>query len=172
MKTLVIYFSRADENYFGGAMRYIDKGNTEVVAEYIQDIVGADLFKVERKVDYAADYRTCIKEAQDEQRRGELPELKRYLDNIDDYDVVFIGGPIYWGTLPQPMFTQLSKLDFKGKIIMPFSTHEGSGLASIVRDIKKYCVGAEAKPGLAIMGSSVKSAKPSLERWIKENLSL
>lgn len=170
MKALVIYFSRADENYFGGAMRYISKGNTEVVAEFIQDITGADLFKVERKVDYAKDYRTCIQEAQVEQRKGELPELKRYLDNVNDYDVIFIGGPIYWGTLPQPMFTQLERLDFKGKVIMPFSTHEGSGLASIVRDIKKYAPNAEVKSGLAIVGSNVNSSKPSLERWIKENL--
>ena len=170
MKALVIYFSRADENYFGGVMRYISKGNTEVVAEFIQDITGADLFKVERKVDYAKDYRTCIQEAQVEQRKGELPELKRYLDNINDYDVIFIGGPIYWGTLPQPMFAQLSKLDFTNKVIMPFSTHEGSGLASIVRDIKKYAPNAEVKSGLAIVGSNVNSSKPSLERWIKENL--
>ena len=170
MKALVIYFSRADENYFGGAMRYITKGNTEIVAEFIQELTGADLFKVERKIDYAKDYRTCIKEAQDEQRRGELPELKRYLDSVNDYDVIFIGGPIYWGTLPQPMFTQLNGLDFKGKTIMPFSTHEGSGLASIVRDIKQHCSGADVKPGLAIVGSNVKASKPSLERWIKENL--
>ena len=170
MKALVIYFSRIDENYFGGAMRYITKGNTEVVAEYIQQITGADLFKVERKVDYAKDYRTCIQEAQVEQRKDELPELKRYLDNVDGYDVIFIGGPIYWGTLPQPMFTQLSRLDFKDKIIMPFSTHEGSGLASIVRDIKKYAPNADIRKGLAIVGSNVGSAKPQVDRWIKENL--
>ena len=170
MKVLVIYFSRIDENYFGGAMRYITKGNTEVVAEYIQQITGADLFKVERKVDYAKDYRTCIQEAQIEQRKGELPELKRYLDNVDGYDVIFIGGPIYWGTLPQPMFTQLSRLDFKDKIIMPFSTHEGSGLASIVKDIKKYAPNAKIRKGLAIVGSNVNNAKPQVDRWIKENL--
>ena len=170
MKALVIYFSRIDENYFGGAMRYITKGNTEIIAEYVQELTGADLFKVERKVDYAKDYRTCIQEAQVELRLGELPELKRYLDNIDGYDVIFIGGPIYWGTLPQPMFTQLSRLDFKDKIIMPFSTHEGSGLASIVRDIKKYAPNAEIRKGLAIVGSNVGSAKPQVDRWIKENL--
>ena len=170
MKALVIYFSRIDENYFGGAMRYITKGNTEIIAEYIQELTGADLFKVERKVDYAKDYRTCIQEAQVELRLGELPELKRYLDNIDGYDVIFIGGPIYWGTLPQPMFTQLSRLDFKDKIIMPFSTHEGSGLASIVKDIKKYAPNAEIRKGLAIVGSNVNNAKPQVDRWIKENL--
>lgn len=171
MKSLVIYFSRADENYFGGSMRYIDKGNTEVVAEYIQDITGADLFKVERKAPYSKDYMTCIKEAQDEQRRNELPELVKELSDIDGYDVIFIGGPIYWGTLPQPMFTQLSKLDFTGKTIMPFSTHEGSGLASVVRDIKKYAPRAEVKQGLAITGSNVRSSKPSLQKWIDEQLS-
>ncbi len=170
MKSLVIYFSRVDENYFGGQMKYITKGNTEVIAEYISDITGADLFKVERKKDYVKDYRTCIEEAKVEQRNNELPELKAYLDDISDYDVIFIGGPIYWGTLPQPMFTELSRLNFDGKIIMPFSTHEGSGLASIVRDIKKYAPNANIKSGLAIVGSNVYQSKDKVERWIKENL--
>ncbi len=170
MKSLVIYFSRADENYFGGQMRYIDKGNTDVVAEYIKDITGADLFKVERKKDYAKDYMTCINEAKEEQRKGELPELKKYLDSIEGYDTVFIGGPIYWGTLPQPMFTQLGRLDFTGKTVMPFSTHEGSGLGSVVSDIKKICKGADVRSGLAISGSSVSGSKNIVEKWIKENL--
>lgn len=170
MKALVIYFSRADENYFGGSIRHIDKGNTEIVAEYIKDIVGADLFKVERKVPYSKDYMTCIKEAQDEGRRNELPEIVGELNDVDDYDVIFIGGPIYWGSLPQPMFTLLSKLDFKDKVIMPFSTHEGSGLGSIVSDIKKYAPNADIKPGLAIVGSSVRSSRPLLEKWIEEKL--
>ncbi len=114
---------------------------------------------------------TCIKEAQDEQKRNELPELVKELSNIDNYDVIFVGGPIYWGTLPQPMFTQLSKLDFKDKVIMPFSTHEGSGLASIARDIKKYAQKANVKPGLAIVGSNVNSSKPLLQKWVDEQLS-
>lgn len=170
MKSLVIYFSRADENYFGGSMKYIDKGNTEIVAEYIKKITGADLFKVERKVPYSKDYMTCIREAQDEQRKNELPELKEYLDDVSDYDVIFIGGPVYWGTLPQPMFTELARLSFTGKTVMPFTTHEGSGLASVPLDLKKICKGADVKPGLAIVGSSVNSSKQKLEKWINENL--
>ena len=170
MRSLVIYFSRADENYFGGSMRYIEKGNTEVAAEFIKDIVGADLFKVERKVPYARDYQTCIDEAKQEQRNNELPEIKRCLKSIEDYDVIYIGGPIYWGTLPQPMFTQLTKLDYEGKIIMPFSTHEGSGLGSVVRDLKKICVGADIKEGLAINGSRVNSSKSAIEKWISNNI--
>ena len=170
MKSIVIYFSRADENYFGGSMRYIEKGNTEIVAEYIQELTGADLFKVERKTPYSKNYRICIQEAQDEQRRNEKPELVRYLDNISEYDVVYIGGPIYWGTLPQPMFTQLEKLNFTGKIIMPFSTHEGSGLANIVSDIKKYAPNANIKSGLSIVGSTVHNSKPRIEKWIIDNV--
>lgn len=170
MKSLVIYFSRTDENYFGGAMKYIKKGNTEVIAEFIQELTGADLFKVERKIPYSANYQKCIKEAQDEQRKGELPELANYLDDISKYDVIYIGGPIYWGTLPQPMFTELKRLDFEDKIIMPFSTHEGSGLASIVSDIKKYAPNANIKSGLAIVGSKVYEAKGQVESWIKKNI--
>ena len=170
MKSLVIYFSRADENYFGGSMRYIEKGNTEVIAEYIRDLVGVDLFKVERKMPYSPDYKKCIEEAKIEQRNNELPELVNYLDDISSYDVIFIGGPIYWGTLPQPMFTELSRLDFNGKIIMPFSTHEGSGLAHIVSDIKKYASNAIIKEGLAIMGSKVYGAKDEVDLWIKRNI--
>jgi len=166
MKSIVIYFSRADENYFGGSMRYIEKGNTEIVAEYIQELTGADMFKVERKIPYAKDYRTCIQEAQDEQRRDEKPELVKYLDDITGYDVVYVGGPVYWGTLPQPMFTQLERLDFSGKIVKPFTTHEGSGLASVVSDLKRVCKGATVKDGLAIVGSQAKSSKDKIKSWL------
>lgn len=170
MKAIVIYFSRADENYFGGALRYINKGNTEIVAEEIQKITNADLFKVERKTDYAKDYMTCIEEAKVEQKDKARPELKAYLDDISNYDVIFIGSPIYWGTMPQPMFTELERLDFNNKIIMPFTTHEGSGLANVVKDIKAITKGAVIKEGLAIVGSKVSKAKEQIERWIKNNL--
>ena len=170
MKALVVYFSRADENYFGGSMRYIEKGNTEVVAEYIKQITGAELFKVERKVPYSKDYMTCIKEAQEEQRSNKRPELVKYLDDISDYDVIFIGSPIYWGTMPAPLFTELERLNFEGKIVMPFTTHEGSGLGSVVSDIKKIAIGGTVKQGLAITGSTVKNSKVRVEQWIRENI--
>ena len=166
-KGIIIYFSRADENYSVG---YITKGNTEVVAEYIRDITKADMFNVERKVSYAKDYNTCIKQAQDEQRRGERPELKQMLNSIEDYDVVFVGSPIYWGTMPNPLLTQLEKLNWQGKTVMPFTTHEGSGLGNVVADLKNICKGATVLNGLAITGSAVKGSKDKVQNWIKQNL--
>ena len=109
-KSIVIYFSRADENYGVG---YIEKWNTEVIAEYIQELAWADLFKVERKIPYAKDYATCIKEAQEEIDNDERPEIVNTLESIDDYEVIYIWGPIYRWQLPQPMVTQLEKLKRK-----------------------------------------------------------
>lgn len=123
MKSLIIYFSRADENYFGGEMRYIDKGNTEVVAEYIKDIVGADTIKVEPSIPYSKEYMECINEAKDRTREHNAP-IKEKINDISGYDVIYIGSPIYWGGMPEEMFTALKELDFNGKIIRPFVTHE------------------------------------------------
>ena len=152
----VIYFARAEENYGVG---YIDKGNTEVIAEYIRDLTGAELFKVERKKPYAKDYNSCIKEAQIEQQRNERPELVKVLPSIEGYEVIYVGAPVYWGNLPQPMLTQLEKLNWKGKIVRPFTTHEGSGLGNIPNQLKSICKGAQVLSGIAIRGTSVRSSK-------------
>ena len=161
MKALIIYFSRADENY---AVGYIDKGNTEIVAEFVQELTGADMFKVEPAVPYAADYQTCIEEAK--QRIGNAP-IKEKLTDIADYDTVFIMSPIYWGTYAPEVETALTGLDFTGKTVRVISTHEGSGLGSMVDDVKKMCKGAnEDSKGLAIKGSSVKSSKAAIEKWL------
>ena len=162
-KSLVIYFSRADENYAVGS---IDKGNTEVIAEYIGDITGADLFKVEPLKPYSKSYKECCNEVAEEKRQNARPELKEYLNDISNYEVIYIGSPIYWGTMPMCMFTQLEKLDFTGKKVMVFTTHEGSGLGNVVSDVKKICKGANVLESLAIKGSSVYEAKEKVEKWI------
>ena len=157
MKTLIIYFSRADENY---AVGYIDKGNTEIVAEFVQELTGADMFKVEPAVPYAADYRTCIEEAK--KRIGNAP-IKEKLSDISAYDTVFIMSPIYWGTYAPEVETALTGLDFSGKTVRVISTHEGSGLGSMVSDVKKMCKEAKVdSKGLAIKGSSAKSSKAAI----------
>jgi flavodoxin len=160
-KSLIIYFSRADENY---AVGYIDKGNTEIVAEYVRDMTGADMFKAEPLVPYSADYNTCIEEAK--KRVGNAP-IKDSLTDISAYDTIYIMSPIYWGTYAPELETAIKDLDFSGKKVRVITTHEGSGLASVVRDVKKNCKGAIVdEKGLAIKGSQAKNSKATVERWL------
>ena len=161
MKSLIIYFSRADENY---AVGYIDKGNTEIVAEFVQELTGADMFKVEPEVPYAKDYNTCIKEAK--QRIGNAP-VKTKLTDISAYDTIFIMSPIYWGTYAPEVETVLEGLDFSGKKVRVICTHEGSGLSGMPSDVKKMCKGASVDlNGLAIIGSKVKDSRKTVEGWL------
>ena len=160
-KSLIIYFSRADENYSVG---YIEKGNTEIVAEYVRDLTGADMFKVHPLVPYAKDYMTCIKEAKE--RIGNAPIIEK-LDDISNYEVIYIMSPIYWGTYAPELETAIKDLDFTGKTVRVITTHEGSGLGSAVTDVKRICKGANVlDDALAIRGSSVKDSKNRIEEWI------
>ena len=168
MSSIVIYFSRDGENYFGGQLKNIEKGNTEVIAKYIRELDGADLFKVEPAVEYPQDYMKCIDVAKKEQQSDARPEIKESLDNIDAYDTVYIGFPNWWGTLPMPMFTQLEQLDFTGKVVKPFITHEGSGFGSSQKDLNRLCEGSEMKNGLSIPGANVYDAKDKVKAWINE----
>ncbi len=161
-KSIIIYFSRADENYSVG---YIDKGNTEVVAEYIKDITGADIFKVEPKIPYSKDYDTCIEEAKVRQANHNAEILEK-VPNLTCYEVIYIGAPVYWGDMPEEMVTALKDINFSGKIIRPFTTHEGSGLGNIPSQIKRICNGANVVDGLAIRGASVNSSRNKVEDWI------
>ena len=164
-KSIIIYFSRADENYFGGEMKYVDKGNTEVIAEYIKDIVGADIFKVEPLNPYSANYMECIEEAKVRTREHNAP-IQENIPNISSYEVIYIGSPIYWGGMPEELFTALKGLNYSGKTIRPFTTHEGSGLSGVPRQLKEICNGAEVLDGLAINGSQVNNSKQKVEDWV------
>lgn len=168
MSGLVVYFSRNGENYFGGELKNLEKGNTEVIAEYIHELTGADLFKVEPAVEYPIDYMECIDVAKKEQKQNARPEIKETLNDISSYDTIYIGFPNWWGTLPMPMFTQLEQLDFGGKTVKPFVTHEGSGFGTSKKDLKKLCAGADIKNGLSIPGVNVGDAKGTVEAWINE----
>lgn len=161
-KSIIIYFSRADENY---AVGYIEKGNTEVIAEYIRDITGADMFKVEPLEDYSENYMTCIEEAKVRTRTHNAP-IKESVPDISSYEVIYVGSPVYWGGMPEELFTALKGLDYTRKTIRPFVTHEGSGLSSIPNQLKQICVGANVTEGIAITGSTVSSARNKIENWI------
>ena len=168
-KTLIAFFSRADENYFGGAMRYVKVGNTEIVAGIIKDLVPADTFKIEMKNPYSPVYMTCIEEAKKDLRAKARPELVSIPESIDEYDTVILAYPNYWGTMPMAVYTFLENFDFSGKTILPLCTNEGSGMGSSEREIKKTCPGANVKKGLPITGSAAASSKSSVERWLKAN---
>ena len=160
-RSLVIYFSRADENY---AVGYVDKGNTEYIAEYVRDYINADLFKVEPLVPYAKDYRTCIEEAK--QRVGNAP-IKEYISDISTYEVIYIMSPIYWGTYAPEIETAIKDLDFSGKVVRIVTTHEGSGLANVPNDVKRVCKGAIVIDDcLAIRGADCKNARSKVENWV------
>ena len=168
-KTLIAFFSRADDNYFGGAMRYVKVGNTEIVAGIIKDLVPADTFKIEMKNPYSPVYMTCIEEAKKDLRAKARPELVSIPESIDEYDTVILAYPNYWGTMPMAVYTFLENFDFSGKTILPLCTNEGSGMGSSEREIKKTCPGANVKKGLPITGSAAASSKSSVERWLKAN---
>ena len=165
-KALVVFFSHAGDNY---AVGNIEVGNTKIVADYISEITGADQFEiVTHKYDGMA-YTPLINLAQEETRKGELPPYEGEVGDLSQYDTVFIGGPVWWGTYPQVMFTFFKnhENDLKGKTVIPFTTHEGSGLANCVEDVKEAFPGANVTKGFSIYGHDVRSGKNKVEKWLK-----
>ena len=166
MAKLIAFYSRADENYFGGTYRTIPVGNTEKAAHMLAELTGADLFKIEQKVPYSANYKACVAEAYRDLKANARPELLNLPENLDQYDEIYLGYPNYCGTMPMAVYTFLEHYDFTGKVIHPFCTHEGSGLSNTVNDIQKAAKGATVQPGLAIHGSDVDKAKAKLKGWV------
>jgi flavodoxin len=152
-KILVAYFSWS--------------GNTRTIAEQIQKTIGGSLFEIKTATPYTADYDTLVDQAQLEQRDNARPVLAARVSDMDSYDTIFLGYPNWWGTLPMALFTFLESYDFSGKTIIPFCTHEGSGLGRSVSDIKKLCPQATVRDGLAIRGGSVKSAGNDVTVWLR-----
>jgi len=163
-KALVVFFSHAGDNYSVGNIKV---GNTKIVADYISEFTGADQFEiVTHKYDGMA-YKPLCDLAKEEQQNGELPPFEGSVD-VSKYDVIFIGGPVWWGTYPQVMFTFFKKYDLNGKTIIPFTTHEGSGLGSCVKDVKKAYPKATVEQGFSIYGHDVRTGKERVEKWLKK----
>ncbi len=163
-KALVVFFSHAGDNY---AVGNIKVGNTKIVADYISELTGADRFEiVTHKYDGMA-YKPLCDLAQEEQIKDERPAFEGKLENLEQYDVIFIGGPVWWGTYPQVMFTFFDTYDLNGKTIYPFTTHEGSGLGSCVSDLRAAYPRADVKKGFSIYGHEVRIGKSKVETWIK-----
>ena len=139
MAALIAYYSRAGENYFGGAYRRIAIGNTEKAANMLAELTGGELYKIEQEQPYSEGYKTCIAEAKADLQKKARPEVLNLPDDLDAYDEIYLGYPNYWGTMPMA-----------------------------VQDIQKAAPQARVTKGLAIHGSSVDGAKAALENWIQE----
>ena len=163
-KSIVIFFSHAGDNYSVGN---IEVGNTKIVADYISEIKGADQFEiVTHKYDGMA-YMPLIELAKEEANKGELPPYEGTAPDLSQYDTVFIGGPVWWGTYPQVMFTLFKDINLDGKTVIPFTTHEGSGLASCASDVKKAFPKAKVTGEFSIYGHEVRTGKAKVEKWLK-----
>ncbi|MBM6992057.1 MAG: NAD(P)H-dependent oxidoreductase [Prevotella sp.] len=164
-KVLIVFFSHAGENYAVGNVKV---GNTKLVADEIQQATGGTEFEVVAEKNYDMPYNQLIKIARSETENGEKPAFRGEVDNIADYDTIFIGGPIWWGTYPQVMFTFFDRYDLNGKTIIPFSTHEGSGLGSIVSDLRRLYPQATISHAKAFTGHKVRQSMADVDRWLKD----
>jgi flavodoxin len=167
-KSLIAYFSRKGNNYVGGSIVNLPIGNTQVIAKKIQELTGSDMFQIKTVKSYPDDYTETTNVAKKELRENARPELTETIDDMDSYDMIYLGYPNWYGTIPMAVFTFLESYDFSGKTIIPYCTHEGSGMGSSERDIKKLCPNAKVLPGLAIRGGSVGRADEELANWLKK----
>jgi flavodoxin len=165
-KILIAYYSRRGENYSNGRLQNIDEGNTEPMAKVIQSSTGADLFEIDTAQEYPLGYTDTTRVAKGEYQKQARPELKKMLGSINDYDVIYLGYPNWWNTMPMACFTFLDAYDFSGKTIIPFCTHEGSGLGNSVRDIRKALPSANVLDGYALTGSAVRSSHELIKAWL------
>ena len=165
-KVLIAYYSRRGQNYFSGTIKNIAEGNTEIVAKFIQKKTGGDLFRIDTVKTYPEDYTECTNVAQAEIKQKARPELKRYLDDISDYDIIFLGYPCWYGLEPMAVATFLEHYDFSGKKIILFTTHEGSGFGGSVSYTKKLCPTANVIQGIAIHGSRAANCESEIAMWL------
>ena len=168
-RVLVVYFSRADENT--GGVGYIEKGNTKILAEMIAERTHGDIFEIKTVKPYPKEYRPATEAAKQEKEENARPEIVGELPDLSKYDVVFLGYPIWWSDMPMPVYTFLDRENFAGKIILPFCTHEGSGLSDTQRSIADVTK-ADVREGFALQGhiaqNSPDEARTALYEWMSK----
>ena len=166
-KYLIAYFSRKGNNYVSGKIVNLPIGNTEIIAKFIQKNTGGDLFRIDTTKSYPEDYHETTNVAKKELNSNARPELTNSVPDMDSYNIVFLGYPNWWGTMPMAVYTFLESYDFSGKTIIPFCTHEGSGFGRSMEDIRKLCPKAEVENPIAFYGNSVSNANGKVEEWIR-----
>ena len=169
-KTLVVYFSRTGENYGVGN---IEKGNTHIIADMIAEKTNADMFEITTVNKYPEIYDECTEVAKREKDENARPDIVGTVENIEQYDTVFIGYPIWWSDMPMAVYTFLESYDFSGKTIIPFCTHEGSGLSGTPSNIQNTCPSAAViTDAFEIRGRDAQNAqneaKKQVENWLNK----
>lgn len=166
-KTLVVFFSRTGENY---AVGNIKKGNTHIIAEMIAEGTNGTLFQIEPVTAYPEDYKKCTEIAKQEVESKARPAIKGDIA-VEDYDVIYIGYPNWWADMPMPVYTFIEKHNWQGKTVIPFCTHEGSGLSDTENKLKKACGGATVLKGLAVRGTTAQNsqeqARKTVTKWLR-----
>ena len=170
-KAIIIFFSRAGENYNVGT---VDVGNTEMIVNYLKQVTNITSFKINPETDYPTNYQEMVTLAQNEKSSNARPSIKDPLTDISKYDTILLGYPIWHGDLPNIVMTQLEMLDFEGKTIYPFNTHEGSGLGSSISDIKNSAPKADVKDGFALRGTEARKedSHESIRNWLSDKLGI
>ena len=151
---LVVYFSHT--------------GNTENVANFIHEAVGGDIVKLETEEPYTDNYNDLLDIAQEEQRENARPLLSTQIDNIEDYDTIFLGYPIWWGDMPMAIYTFLDEYDLSGKTIAPFVTSGGSGLSGTPSNIQDGEPEANVTEGLSVRDSNSENSQSAVNEWLSE----
>lgn len=166
-KILVAYFSRTGDNF---AVGNISKGNTHIVADMIAEATGADIFEIKTVKPYPETYRECTEVAKKELADNVRPELATKVENMKDYDVIFLGYPIWWSDMPMAIYSFMEGYDFKGKAIIPFCTSAGDVLTGKESSIPTYAKGAKVLQGLGIEGKRAQenpdSVRPQVQQWL------
>ena len=146
---------------------YSKTGNTEAIARMIQEATDGDVFRIVPVTPYPEDYRETTEQAKKEIAEGFLPPIQAG-GHAEEYDMVFVGSPCWWGTIAPPVSTYLSTTDLSGKTVVPFSTHGGSGLAGNARATAELATGATVLPGKAFRGAQSQSSRNAVLDWLKE----
>lgn len=179
-KSLVVYFSVPETDDPNKKMTTEEEnsaivvdgkvlGNTQYAAMLIKEFTGADIYRIEPKTPYTTNHSDLVDLAKEEQNKNARPEIKNRISSFDDYDIIYVGYPIWWSDMPQILYTFLELYDFKGKTVIPFSTHGGSGLAGTVSTIKNKLTGANVESrGFTMSRNNMEQAPEEIKSWLKE----
>ena len=143
-------------------------GNMQYMAMTIQEAIGGELFRIETTEEYPLEHETLVNQAKEEQNEDARPELATHIENVEQYDMIFLGYPNWWGDMPQPLYTFLEEYDFSGKTIIPFNSHGGSGFSNTIEEIKKLQPNATVRDdGLSISRNDVADSEQEITDWAK-----